>query len=172
MQRSFRVANTGMWEDTESSNSLRFYIETSELPPAADTSASEIRPREEWIKFRETSLFGNRKWQVTSTAKTWPCSRRQCSIIVFISTTSPTATVSILIMTIIIIKFVSNIISLTELNTWLQQRTIRAWKAENLQVPWDWWKWGHTTSTDERKFEEGTHQEIKKDTEIRVECLE
>jgi hypothetical protein len=40
---------------------VRFYTETSGLSPAADTSASETRPREEWIKFRETSVFGNRR---------------------------------------------------------------------------------------------------------------
>ena len=40
---------------------VRFYIETSGLPPAADTSASETRSRKEWIKFRETSLFRKRR---------------------------------------------------------------------------------------------------------------
>ena len=48
----------------------RFYRETYGLPPAADTSAFETRPREEWIKFRENSLSGIRRRQVTSTAKT------------------------------------------------------------------------------------------------------
>jgi len=42
----------------------------------------------------------------------------------------------------------------------------------NIQVPRNWRKWGPTTSINERKIEEGIHQEIKNDNEIQDECQE
>ena len=62
--------------------------------------------------------------------------------------------------------------SLTKFNTWLQKRNTRARTRENLQVPRDWRKWGHATSTNERKIEEGIHQEITNYSEILAECQE
>jgi len=39
-------------------------------------------------------------------------------------------------------------------------------------MPMDWGKGCCTTSTNERKIEEGKHQEIKDDTEIKLQQLE
>jgi len=37
---------------------------------------------------------------------------------------------------------------------------------KKVQVPWDWGKKRHITSTNERKIETGIQQKIKNDTEI------
>jgi heme/copper-type cytochrome/quinol oxidase subunit 2 len=57
-------------------------------------------------------------------------------------------------------------------NTWHQHRNSRSWTGKNIQVPQYRGKWRFTVSRNERKFEEVTHQKIKNNTEMWVECQE